>query len=217
MLGGSDCSIHRTLANFLLPKGMKIICLLAVATLCSAGLCPRVLAQETPLVVADFNKPGNLSNIDSEFGTWDKDPNDVTQSCRMKFVKDDAIGSKEGMSVRLEYDVDSPNPAYNGFWLKLDNADTSNYRILHFYIRGDAETGFTSRIKIEIKDKKGGKDTHVVENISEKWQKISIPLKPDRSIKKQLLEFTIVFDDVTSRPKKGAILIDEIEFSGARN
>ena len=195
---------------------MKIIYLLAVATLCLAGLCPRVLAQET-LAVADFNKPGSSSNIGSAFGTWDKDPNDATQSCRMKFVKDDAIGSKEGMSVRLEYDVDSPNAAYNGFWLKLDNADTSNYRILHFYIRGDAETGFTSRIKIEIKDKRGGKDTHVVENISEKWQKISIPLKPDRSIKKQLLEFTIVFDDVTSRPKKGAILIDEIEFSGARN
>jgi len=195
---------------------MEIIYLLAVATLCLAGLCPRVLGQET-LAVADFNKPGSSSNIGSAFGTWDKDPNDVTQSCRMKFVKDDAIGSKEGMSVRLEYDVDSPNPAYNGFWLKLDNADTSNYRILHFYIRGDAQTGFTSRIKIEIKDKKGGKDTHVVENISEKWQKISIPLKPDRSIKKQLLEFTIVFDDVTSRPKQGAILIDEIEFSGSPN
>ena len=194
---------------------MKIIYLLA--TLWLAGLCQPGVAQNVPFVVADFNKPGSSSNIGGEFGTWDKDPNDATQSCRMTFVRDDALGSKEGMSVRLDYDVDSPNPAYNGFWLKLENADTSKYGALSFYIRGDAETGFTSKIKVEIKDKKGGKETHVIENISEKWQKISIPLKLDQSVKKQLSEFTIVFDDVNSRPKLGTILIDEIEFSGATN
>ena len=190
------------------------VLVLVTAVVSLVNIYSPVSAQDKFLVVADFNKPINSSNIGGAFGTWDKDPNDATQGCRMTFVKDDALGSKDGMSVRLDYDVDSPNPAYNGFWLKLDNVEVSNYDTLSFYLRGDAETGFTSKIKVEIKDKKGGKDTRVVESISQKWQKISIPLKFDRSIKKPLSEFTIVFDDVNSWPKQGAILIDEIEFAG---
>ncbi len=173
-----------------------------------------VKAQDKPLLVADFNKQNNISNIEGAFGTWDKDPTDTTQGCRMSFVKDDAIGNKDGVAIRLDYDVDSPNPAYNGFWVKLGNAEISNFDTLSFYLRGDAELGFTKKIKIEVKDKKGGKDTHIVDGISEKWRKISIALKFDKSVKKPLFEFTIVFDDINSRPKQGAILIDEIAFTG---
>lgn len=190
------------------------VLVLVTAVISLVNICSPVSAQDKFIVVADFNKQINSSNIGSDFGTWDKDRNDATQGCRMTFVKDDALGSKDGMSVRLDYDVDSPNPAYNGFWLKLDSVEVSNYDTLTFYIKGDSAVGFTSKIKVEIKDKKGGKDTHVVEGIAQKWQKISIPLKFDRSIKKPLSEFTIVFDDINSRPKRGAILLDEIEFTG---
>lgn len=174
----------------------------------------RAVAQDAVLTVADFNKERNSGNIGGAFGTWDKDPNDPTQGCRMTFVKDDAFGRKDGMAIRLDYDVDSPNPAYNGFWIKLDNADISNYSILSFYVRGVAEKGFTNKIKVEVKDKNGGKSTHVVEGISEKWQKISIPIKFDKLKKKPFTELTIVFDDINSRPKQGAILIDDIALTG---
>ena len=64
----------------------------------------------------------------------------------------DALGDELGYSIRLDYDVDSPNPAYNGFWMKLGNLDASAYNTLNFYIRGIADTAFTKRVKIELKD-----------------------------------------------------------------
>lgn len=182
-------------------------------TILGLAVCVRVLPQDKFLVVADFNRQINSTNVGGAFGTWDKDPNDKTQGCRMSFVKDDALGNVNGMAVRLDYDVDSPNPAYNGFWLKLDSAEILNYDTLSFFLRGDAATGFTKKIKVEVKDKKGGTASHFVEGVSEKWQKISIPLKFDRSNKKPFSEFTIVFDDMNSSPKTGAILVDEIEFT----
>lgn len=169
--------------------------------------------QQGGLLIADFDSRKNSGNLGGSFGTWDKDPNDPTQGCRMSFAGDDALGSKDGMSVRLDYDVDSPNPAFNGFWLKLDHADVSNYRALSFYLKGDATTGYTPKIKVEIKDKKGGQETSFIEGITDQWRRFSVPLKIDRSIKKPLSEFTIVFDDINSRPKRGTIMIDAIEFT----
>lgn len=186
--------------------------LLAAAILLLAT-CLTVRAQGRFVVVADFNEISNISNVGTGFGTWDKDPNDPTQGCRMSFVRNDAMGSKTGMSVRLEYDVDSPNPAYNGFWLKLDGVGVQNYRTISFYVLGDTVSGFATAIKVEIKDKKGGKTSSLVEHISDKWQKISLPLNTDKSVRLSLSEFTIVFDDQNSRPKRGAIMIDQIELS----
>jgi hypothetical protein len=168
-------------------------------------------AQKTnSKLVADFDQQTNVDNLGDQFGTWDKDPNDKTQGCRMSFVSDDAQSAANGMAVRLDYDVDSPNPAYNGFWLKLDSADVSNFNTLTFYIRGDAKSGFTKKLKVEIKDKKGRKDTQILAGITENWQKISIRLKHDKAVKRPFSEFTIVFDDINSRPKVGSIFIDDV-------
>ena len=175
-----------------------------------------VTAQTKLLVVADFNDEENVSNLGGTFGTWDKDSNDKSQGCRMTFVKDDALGIKDGMSVLLNYYVDSPNPAYNGFWLNISSVQVANFDTLSFYVKGDAKKGFTPKIKIELKDKRHGKASFFVENITDKWQKISLTLDVksfDKNQPKPFEEFLVVFDDVNSRPKTGAILIDQIEFS----
>lgn len=165
--------------------------------------------QNTRTIIADFNKPENVTDLGDAFGSWDKDPNDKTQGCRMSFVRDDALMADQGLAVRLNYDVDSPNPAYNGFWMKLDSAKSSGYDALSFYLKGDLAAGFTKKIKVEIKDKMGGKETTVIDSITDRWQMFSVPLKASG---KPLSEFTIVFDDVNSQPKSGAILIDRVEF-----
>lgn len=173
-------------------------------------------AQTEKLVIADFNKGRKPTNLGEDFGTWDKDANDSTQSCKMSFAKDDALGEKDGRVLQLDYDVDSPNPAYNGFWLKISNAKVAGFDTLSFYIKGDSEKGFTSKIKLELKDKKNGKATFFVENITDKWQKISLTLD-QRSFgenqPKPFAEFVIVFDDINSHPKTGRLFIDQIEFS----
>jgi hypothetical protein len=134
----------------------------------------------------------------------------------MAFVADDALGKAGGMSLQLDYDVDSPNPAYNGFWMKIREAAVVGLDTLSFYVKGDRQKGFTTKIKIELKDKKRGKATFLVEHITYQWQKISLTLDPrslDKDQKRPFEEFVIVFDDVNSRPKTGRLLFDQIEFS----
>ncbi len=166
------------------------------------------------LVIADFDTGEKPNNIGGDFGAWNKDPDDETQSCNMSFEQEDALGDKVGYSVRLDYDVDSPNAAYNGLWMKLKGLDATAYNTLSFYIKGDAKAGYTKRVKIELKD---GKATsgYIVSGITDAWQKVSIPFEKFRRISDwaALNEFVVVFDDVNSQPKAGTIYIDQIVLS----
>jgi len=188
---------------------------LAVITVMHGVSSPSVMAAENELVIADFNTGDQPSNIGGDFGAWNKDANDETQGTAMSFVSDDALSDPSGYAVRLDYDVDSPNPAYNGFWMKLNNADATAYNSLTFYVKGDSKAGYTKRVKIELKDKTGKPCSYVVADITEQWQKVSIPFLKFRRITDwtALTELVVVFDDVNSRPKKGAIFIDQITLS----
>lgn len=167
------------------------------------------------LVLSDFNTGDKPNNIGGDFGAWDKDPNDETQSMQMSFESDDALGDKMGYSIRLDYDVDSPNPAYNGFWMKLNDLDASAYNTLNFYIRGDAQAGFSKRVKIELKDSSKQPSPYILSGVTETWQKVSIPFEKFRRVKNwdALTEFVVVFDDINSNPKAGTMFIDNVTFS----
>lgn len=174
-----------------------------------------IAADAKELVIADFNTGDKPNNIEGDFGAWNKDPDDNTQKAEMKFESDDALGDTVGYSIRLDYDVDSPNPAYNGFWMKLKGVDATPYNSLTFYVKGDAKAGFTKRLKIELKDKSNKPSAYLVGNITDKWQKVSIPFDRFRRIQDwtSLNEFVVVFDDMNSNPKTGAIYIDQIALS----
>ena len=186
-----------------------------VALAIFAIFSPVVSAAQSELVIADFDTGDKPNNIGGDFGAWDKDPYDETQGTRLSFEPDDALGDPAGYSVRLDYDVDSPNPAYNGFWLKLNGEDASKYNILSFYVKGYAEKGFTKRIKIELKDMSLRPSAYIVSGVTDEWQKITIPFEKFRRINdwKNMNEFVIVFDDINSRPKTGSIHIDQISFA----
>jgi len=171
---------------------------------------PARAAQE--LIVADFDTGDKPNNIGGDFGAWDKDPNDETQSTQMSFEPDDALGDPAGYSVRLDYDVDSPNPAYNGFWMKLNGEDARNYNTISFYVRGDSDTGFTKRVKIEMKDMSGKPSPYIVTGISDQWTRVSIPFEKFRRISdwSSMNEFVIVFDDINANPKAGTLYLDQI-------
>ena len=167
------------------------------------------------LTIADFDTGDKPNNLGGDFGAWDKDPNDPTQGCKMSFEQDDAKGESGGYSIRLDYSVDSPNPAYNGFWMKFNGEDATPYNTLNFFVKGDAKAGYTKRFKIELKDMTNKPSAYIVSGVTDKWQKISIPFEKFRKIENwnSLNEFVIVFDDINSSPKKGSILIDDISFS----
>ena len=166
-------------------------------------------------MIADFDTGDKPSNLGGDFGAWDKDPDDEAQGCEVSFSEDDALGDKAGYSLRLDYDVDSPNPAYNGFWMKLNGTDATGYDTMSFHIRGDKESGFTSRVKVELKDMSNVPSAYVVSGITDTWQKVSVPFSKFRKVSDwaSLIEFVVVFDDVNSRPKTGTIYIDQVEFT----
>ena len=164
------------------------------------------------LVIADLDTGDKPNNLGGDFGTWDKDPNDETQSSQMSFESQDALGDDLGYSVRLDSDVDSPNPAYNGFWMKLQGLDATAYNTLNFYVKGDAEHGFTKRLKVELKDMSNQPSQFIITGLTDQWQKFSIPFEKFRRVKNwdQLNEFVVVFDDINSNPKTGTLYVDQI-------
>ena len=172
-------------------------------------------ANANELVIADFDTGDKPNNVGGDFGGWDKDPNDESQGCQMSFDTDDSQGDASGYAIRLDYDVDSPNPAYNGFWMKMNGEDATAFNTLNFFVKGDAKAGYTKRFKIELKDMTNKPSAYIVSGVTDKWQKVSIPFEKFRRIENwnALNEFVIVFDDINSNPKKGSILIDQVTLS----
>ncbi len=196
-------------------KNLKTLTLLAFALALIAGTYSPAAIAGTELVVADFDAGDKPNNLGGDFGSWNKDPNDDTQTCNMSFEADDALGNAAGYALKLDYDVDSPNPAYNGLWMKFNGQNATEYNTLNFYVRGEGLNNYTKRIKLEVKDMNNRPSPYIVSGISETWQKISIPFEKFRRIQdwSALNEFVIVFDDINSNPKQGTILIDQITLS----
>ena len=189
--------------------------LTVVFVLVASGSLHAEGPSSATLMLADLDAGDKPNNIGGDFGAWDRDPDDETQSCEMSFEAEDALGDPLGYSIRLDYDVDSQNPAYNGFWMKLKAMDATPYDTLSFYVKGNEEAGFTKRVKIELKDQSNKASAYVFSGVTGAWQKVSIPFEKFRKVKdwSSLNEFVVVFDDVNSRPKTGTIYIDQVSFS----
>jgi len=169
-------------------------------------------ASAATLLVDDFNRGEKPNALGGDYGAWNKDESDPTQRCTNSFDKPNAYGGA-GYALRLDYDVDSPNPAYNGFWMKLQGTNVSGYKNLVLYVKGDASRGYTPQIKLELKNgSEVGK--YLLKGVSDDWQQVSIPLKEFAGITdwSNLTEFVVVFDDLTSTKKVGTIYLDEISF-----
>ena len=166
------------------------------------------------VILADFNSGKKPNNFGGDFGGWNKDPNDPTQGCKDSFTSDERYG-KEGYSLQLDYDVDSTNPAYNGFWMKLGDFDATSYSKLIFYVKGDAKIGYPAKFKIELKNANGETGKYYVTQISPTWAPVEVPFSGLEGIKdfSKLTEFTVVFEDAVSRPKVGRIYLDNIGFA----
>ena len=192
-----------------------VLCLLlAVGVLFLGTSLEAAKGPDEILVISDFDTGDKPNNIGGDFGAWDKDPNDETQTCTTEFVTEDALGDAMGYAIRLDYDVDSPNPAYNGFWMKLVGLDATDYNALSFYIKGDPDAGFTRRVKIELKDMSNKPSAYIISGVTDEWQKYVIPFSKFRRVRdwSSMNEFVVVFDDINSNPKAGTIYIDQIAF-----
>ena len=167
------------------------------------------------LVVANFNNGEKPNNLGGNFGAWNKDPSDSTQWCKEGFDNVTRRGDT-GFAMKLDYSVDSPNPAYNGFWMTIPNLDASEYDALNFWVKGDPKAGYTTVFKIELKNANKQIGRYYVSSVSDQWQEISIPLSEFKGLidKTNLTEFVLVFEDRMASNKKGVLYIDDIRFVG---
>lgn len=163
------------------------------------------------LMIADFNSGTKPNNIGGDFGAWDKDPMDFTQYCIESFSSD-VTPDNRGYSLRLDYDIDSPNIAFNGFWMSFNNRNLSRFNTLVIWIKGDVYSGFTSVVKLELKNNQGQQGTYYLTGITKDWQAFEIPYKDFEGIYDftDMKELILVFEDRTATNKKGSIYIDNI-------
>ncbi|MCM8798920.1 MAG: hypothetical protein NC821_05615 [Candidatus Omnitrophica bacterium] len=172
-----------------------------------------VYAQEK-LVIADFDSGVKPNNIGGDFGAWDKDPADFTGMCVESFNVTERYGDS-GFCMAIDYDVDSPNPMYNGFWMKLNGVDFSKYKNFRFKVKGDKVKGYTQVFKIELKNNLGEVGKYYVTEHGDEWKEIVVPFTKFAGITDfhNMSEFVIVFEDWRATKKEGRIYIDDLVVS----
>ena len=199
----------------MLKRLMYFVVLIAMVSLSIAPVAMAAdKAQPNELVVADFDTGEKPSNIGGDFGAWNKDPTDFSQGCTESFDSVNRHGVK-GFAMKLEYSVDSKNPAYNGFWMNLQNLDASKYDNVALWVKGDAKVGYTTVFKIELKNASKQIGRYYITNVTDQWQDIVIPLKEFKGLTdySNLTEFVIVFEDRIASNKKGIVYVDDIRFT----
>ena len=190
-----------------------MVLVVAVATVASVSIAAEK-TQANEIVVADFDTGEKPNNIGGDFGAWNKDPTDFSQGCAESFDSVNRHGTK-GFSMKLDYSVESKNPAYNGFWMFLQNLDASKYDNLTFWVKGDPKVGYTTVFKVELKNVAKQVGRYYATNVTDQWQQIVIPLRDFKGITdlSNLTEFVIVFEDRIASNKKGVIYLDDVAFT----
>ena len=180
-------------------------------------LSSRAFAADGQTMIADFDKGEPVNNLGQPVEVWLKDDGkDDTQKTVLTFAADDAAGNAQGHCAVLDYDVDSPNPAYNGIRMNLNNFDAREFKTLHFFVKGDSKKGFGKKIKIELIPAKTKQPSpYLFDGVTDQWQEVSVPLSEFWGIGDQssLEQFTVVFADIVNAPKTGTIYLDQISFS----
>ncbi|MDD5065947.1 MAG: hypothetical protein PHF84_02755 [bacterium] len=179
----------------------------------------ETFSVDKPFILLDFAKKEFKNTLNADFGVFDLNPYDKEAYCRMSLVKDpDAPGAD--FTLKILYDVDSKEPAFNGFWTKLRSLDLSGFEAVVLTIRGIKEKGFSDFFKMELKDSKAKMKTDVM-NITDQWTSIIIPFREFESENepvdlRDLQELTLVFEDWRLEKKEGGYEIREIGFIPAK-
>ncbi|MBI1869631.1 MAG: hypothetical protein HYS07_00385 [Chlamydiae bacterium] len=172
--------------------------------------------NNTNFLIDDFELDAYHNHLGGSSGTWQKDPLDSNEDCIDAIIFDDQ-GRPKSKVLRLQYDVESPQGGYNGFWTRLNGIDLTSFDKLKFWARGDIKEGFTKTFKIELKNSSYTSFVYV-SGVTSKWKEFVIPLKNFQGILKvsKADEWVIVFEDRISNPKVGTLYFDDFTFEGSR-
>lgn len=167
-----------------------------------------------PILVDDFEddtlSPNRLGAI---IDTWTKDPGDDTMSVDLS-LEETSRNDKETKVMKIDYDVESPNPAFGGVTIGLGGINASGCDALSMWVKGNPDN-----IKTELHGRGGIGVTRIQKVNKDAWTEIKIPLLrfggmiTDYS---SMDKIVLVFEDSASKPKQGTLYLDDIEFVKSR-
>ncbi len=159
------------------------------------------------LQIVDFEDAESTQNI----GAWTHNILDPDQGLKIEMQQD----AGKMKVLRLDYDVDSPNPAMVGFWVNLRNQDLRGFDTLHVSLKTGEGERFSGNIAFQFTDANNHKAPYLVSNIPPEWKEFQVPLKKFNRISdwSEIKEFEIVIDDINAKPKEGIFLVNEIYVS----
>lgn len=167
-------------------------------------------------MVHDFDNGQLINNLGGGSGAWVLDANDRNQFCLATLDVNHAKGEK-GFSLKVEYDLESPEQAQGGFWTQLLKRDLGKFDHLSFYVRRDASGG-TSRFRIEFKKSKpDGLEkivgSFLVEGVKDEWTEVQIPLNKMVGMNnwQGIEELVIVLKDRMVDQKRGILYFDDFK------
>ena len=158
--------------------------------------------------------PGHKTTVlyDFDFQTGDHSVWGANSEDNTQLFKTELVPGETGKCLRLEYDVDSPRPAYGGIIFPFAQSVPDEYRSVLIDARCTTKAGETIQL-----DLSSGGDTGVyfLSGIKPEWQTFIIPIKRFAGITpgKSLEKLTVVLRDDGANCKEGSFFFDNIALS----
>lgn len=115
--------------------------------------------------------------------------------------------------LRLVYNFKEGSPQVENFSLYFPNINIEDYGALKFSIRG---SGYNSPriLKVSLENKKKEKSAYYFEGITNKWQKIIIPLSefPQITDWTNITTLSFIIEAWNTDNQNGSVLIDDVSF-----
>lgn len=165
--------------------------------------------------------------------------------CEISFSSTEYVEEQNGMSLRLYYKFpsekhflkhihkynqksknsknllqhfsDEERTHFCAYLTKLNGVKLKGrFNYLNLFLKGEKGGNYTRKVIVELKDKKNT-EKYVLEGITDKWQKFTIPLKYFRNINLSSIEELVILllSEEVTRPE-GIIYIDNIYFSKSK-
>ncbi len=160
------------------------------------------------VVIDDFERAEATTNLlGAANSVWTRDADDDTVTIGMRHETLEQGGKRSGC-LRVDYDVESPNPAYGGVTLSLGHANGSGCNLLTLRARG-----LPDRTKVELHGRGGSGAVRVRVKDAGQWTDIELRYRDFGMITdwSDLDRLVIVFEDNVSKPKVGTVWLDDIE------
>ena len=167
---------------------------------------PAVTGPPRIVVVGDGVDDAARNRLGGANEAWTRDPQDSTVAMRLSAEPDAVRGHR---CLRLDYDVDSANPAFGGLRLDLKRADASGCGALVLALRGTP-----ARLKIELHGRGGAGAVYVEKIQPDAWTDVVIPLTDFGGMIVDWGEVertNIVIEDRVAQPKTGTLWLDGVE------